>query len=160
MSDTNASSPPLPVAKSKPMSEALLNEKVRAHKVSLPPDRVVWLERQISSTQSRRLLPHYFHPSMEDTLEESYILPEPYRCTMLASDSNSDMFGNSGTAPSLRSSSDHHSASPSVSFSQSCCLSEEHGLCGWALVLALEEPGKKLMVSHYMRPLQRKRCFL
>ncbi|KIV97170.1 hypothetical protein PV10_00952 [Exophiala mesophila] len=160
MSDTNASSPPLPVAKSKPMSEALLNEKVRDHQVSCPQTELFgWRDKHLQLSRAD-LLPHYLHPSVEDNLEKSYIIHEPCHCTILASDSNNDMFANSGTAPSLRSSSDHHSASPSVSFSQSCCLSEERGLCGWALVLALEEPGKKLMVSHYMRSLQQKPCFL
>jgi hypothetical protein len=52
----------------------------------------------------------------------------------------------SGIAQSPPSPYELHSVSPSASYSQCYCSSEEHGLCGWEQGLGQAELGKRLMV--------------
>jgi hypothetical protein len=136
MSNQNASAPPLPAPKtSKPVSEALLNEKVRDYSiyplsgVSRSHDQQ-WLSEIV---QQRSLALSRQHANAHEHMS-FYYRPGA---------NNQD----SGIARFRHWSSDRVSASPLASSFPYCYSSEERGQYGWELASEPDELGKRQTVS-------------
>jgi hypothetical protein len=138
MAEGNVSGPPLPTVKTnKPVSEALLNEKVcrPGFRFNMGAVQLLWYKDIETCTLRQPVAACLKHTCHNWILKRAQIF-EALLTRVCCS----------GIAQSLPSSYDLHSGSPSASYSQCYYSSEEHGLYGWEQGLEQAELGRRPMV--------------